>query len=116
MWYDRDVEDSCPWVVLWNSSRVSTILRSLMLLTAVWRRVSFTVGTNCSLKLSTNCSVFHVNLLSRTVFVTYWVSLHLSETPLEEILMCLIENDASHLQGPLLGCFEYVPYTALTIV
>ena len=22
----------------------------------------------------------------------------------------------SHLQGPLLGCFEYVPYTALTIV
>ena len=22
----------------------------------------------------------------------------------------------SHFQGPLLGCFEYVPYTALTIV
>ena len=40
MWYERDVEDPCPWVVLWNSSKVSTILRSLMLLTAVWRRVS----------------------------------------------------------------------------
>ena len=22
----------------------------------------------------------------------------------------------SHFQGPLLGCFEYVPYTAFTIV
>ena len=22
----------------------------------------------------------------------------------------------SHFQGPFLGCFEYVPYTALTIV
>ena len=22
----------------------------------------------------------------------------------------------SHFQGPLLGCFEYVPYTALTVV
>ena len=22
----------------------------------------------------------------------------------------------SHFQGPLLGCFEYVPYTAITIV
>ena len=31
-WYDRDVEDPCPWVVLWNSLKVSTIL---MLLTAV---------------------------------------------------------------------------------
>ena len=28
----------------------------------------------------------------------------------------LIENDASHFQGLLLGCSEYVPYTALTIV
>ena len=28
----------------------------------------------------------------------------------------LIENAQSHFQDPLLGCFEYVPYTALTIV
>ena len=28
----------------------------------------------------------------------------------------LIENAQRHFQGPLLGCFEYVPYTALTIV
>ena len=44
VWYERDVEDPCPWVVLWNSSQVSTFLRSLMLLTAVWRRVHVTVG------------------------------------------------------------------------
>ena len=28
----------------------------------------------------------------------------------------LIENAQRHFQGSLLGCFEYVPYTALTIV
>ena len=28
----------------------------------------------------------------------------------------LIENSQSHFQGSLFGCFEYVPYTALTIV
>ena len=28
----------------------------------------------------------------------------------------LTENDAKSLSGPLLGCFEYVPNTALTIV
>ena len=28
----------------------------------------------------------------------------------------LIENAQRHFQGPLLGCFENVPYTALTIV
>ena len=30
--------------------------------------------------------------------------------------LILIENAQRHFQGPLLGCFEYVPYTALTIV
>ena len=25
----------------------------------------------------------------------------------------LIENAQRHFQGPLLGCFKYVPYTAL---
>ena len=30
--------------------------------------------------------------------------------------MSLIENSQRHFQGPLLGCFEYVPYTAPTIV
>ena len=28
----------------------------------------------------------------------------------------IIENDQRHFQGSLFGCFEYVPYTALTIV
>ena len=28
----------------------------------------------------------------------------------------LIENAQRHFQGSLFGCFEYVPYTALTIV
>ena len=28
----------------------------------------------------------------------------------------VIENAQRHFQGSLLGCFEYVPYTALTIV
>ena len=28
----------------------------------------------------------------------------------------LIGNAQRHFQGPLFGCFEYVPYTALTIV
>ena len=31
-------------------------------------------------------------------------------------LVNLIENPQRHFQGSLLGCFEYVPYTALTIV
>ena len=77
-----------------NSSRVSTILRSLLLLTAVWRSISFTVGgsfslssdissncLNCSLKWRTKCSVVPLKLSSRTVLVTYWVSLLFSEAP-----------------------------------
>ena len=28
----------------------------------------------------------------------------------------LVENAQRHFQGSLFGCFEYVPYTALTIV
>ena len=37
--------------------------------------------------------------------------------PKEAETVNLIENDAqSHFQGSLLGCFEYVRYTALTIV
>ena len=28
----------------------------------------------------------------------------------------LIENAQRHFQGSLFGCFEYIPYTALTIV
>ena len=31
-------------------------------------------------------------------------------------LPSLTENAQRHLQGSLFGCFEYVPYTALTIV
>ena len=104
-WYESDVKDPCPWVVLRNSSRVSTILRSWMLLTAVWRKVSFTLGgsfslssdissnyLNCSLKWSTNCSVVPLKLSSRTVLVTYWVSLLFSEAPLEEVLMCSLRS------------------------
>ena len=30
--------------------------------------------------------------------------------------LSLTENAQRHFQGSLLGCFEYVPYTALTIV
>ena len=30
--------------------------------------------------------------------------------------LVLIENAQRHFQGSLFGCFEYVPYTALTIV
>ena len=41
--------------------------------------------------------------------VRYWMcqlcSLHLQ----------VIENAQRHFQGSLFGCFEYVPYTALTI-
>ena len=33
-----------------------------------------------------------------------------------QLAQMVIENDASHFQGPLFGCFEYVPNTALTIV
>ena len=32
------------------------------------------------------------------------------------VLRILIENAQRHFQGSLFGCFEYVPYTALTIV
>ena len=80
-------------------------LRSLMLLTAVCRRVSFTVGgsfslsseissnsLNCSLKWRTNCSVVLLKLSSRTVLVTYWVSLLFSETLLEDVLMCSLSS------------------------
>ena len=31
-------------------------------------------------------------------------------------VMPLIENDAKSISRPLFGCFEYAPYTALTIV
>ena len=30
--------------------------------------------------------------------------------------LSLTENAQRHFQGSLLGCFEYVPYAALTIV
>ena len=36
--------------------------------------------------------------------------------PEEAETVNLIENAQRHFQGSLLGCFEYVPYTALTIV
>ena len=36
--------------------------------------------------------------------------------PKEAETVNLIENAQRHFQGPLLGCFEYVRYTALTIV
>ena len=36
--------------------------------------------------------------------------------PKEAETVNLIENTQSHFQGSLFGCFEYVPYTALTIV
>ena len=37
-------------------------------------------------------------------------------TQLLNTLGFLIENAQRHFQGSLFGCFEYVPYTALTIV
>ena len=36
--------------------------------------------------------------------------------PKEAETVNLTENAPRHFQGSLLGCFEYVPYTALTIV
>ena len=36
--------------------------------------------------------------------------------PKEAETVNLTETMQSHFQGSLLGCFEYVPYTALTIV
>ena len=36
--------------------------------------------------------------------------------PKEAETVNLIENTQRHFQGPLLGCFEYTPYTALAIV
>ena len=42
---------------------------------------------NFSLELSTNHSVLPLKLSSRTILVTYWVSLLFSETPLDEVLM-----------------------------
>ena len=104
VWHESDAEDPCPWIVLWNSSKVSTILRSLMLLTAVWR-VSFTVRgsfslsseissscLNCSLKWSTNCSVAPLKISSRTLLVTYGVSLLFYEAPLEDVLICSLRS------------------------
>ena len=36
--------------------------------------------------------------------------------PKEAETVNLTENAQKHFQGSLLGCFEYVPYTVLTIV
>ena len=47
---------------------------------------------NCSLKWRTNCSVVPLKLSSRTVLVTYWVSLLFSEAPLEDVLICLLSS------------------------
>ena len=81
-----------------------------MLLTAVCRRVSFTVGgrfslsseisSNCqnySLKWRTNCSVVPLKLSSRTVLVTYWVSLLFSEAPFEDVLICSLSSLQNYL-------------------
>ena len=38
------------------------------------------------------------------------------ESEVELYTVEIIENAQRHFQGSLLGCFEYVPYTALTIV
>ena len=35
---------------------------------------------------------------------------------MDPALLAVIENAQRHFQGSLFGCFEYVPYTALTIV
>ena len=35
---------------------------------------------------------------------------------MDPALLAVIENGQRHFQGSLFGCFEYVPYTALTIV
>ena len=52
-------------------------------------------------------------------------SLHIMRVPLDynsyvfrdnHTIIQLIENAQRHFQGSLFGCFEYVPYTALTIV
>ena len=40
----------------------------------------------------------------------------LVKMPLHRSQRVLIENAQRHFQGSLFGCFEYVPYTALTIV
>ena len=47
---------------------------------------------NCSLKWRTNCSVVPLKLSSRTLLVTYWVSLLFSEAPFEDVLMCLLSS------------------------
>ena len=75
------------------------------LLAAVCRSVSFTEGgslsssseissncLNCSLKWRTNCSVVPLKLSSRTVLVTYWVSLLFSEAPFEDVFICSLSS------------------------
>ena len=44
------------------------------------------------IEMEDNCSVVPLKLSSRTVLVTYWVSLLFSEAPLEDILMCSLSS------------------------
>ena len=44
------------------------------------------------IEVENNCSVVPLKLSSRTVFMTYWVSLLFSEDPLEDVLMCSLSS------------------------
>ena len=48
-------------------------------------------------------------MMDRSLHMTVWRSVLIW-------VMVVIENAQRHFQGSLFGCFEYVPYTALTIV
>ena len=67
-----------------------------MLLTQLQQDTKGNIMDSFLLKLSPTLSVVLTQLLNALVF--------------------LIENSQGHSQGSLFGCFEYVPYTALTIV
>ena len=44
------------------------------------------------IEMGTNCSVVPLKLPSRTVLVTYWVSLLFSEAPFEDVLICSLSS------------------------
>ena len=47
---------------------------------------------------------------------TYVMKSRIEEHVFSKKLISVIENAQRHFQGSLFGCFEYVPFTALTIV
>ena len=59
-------------------------------------------------------SVLHPQTQSQTTKVT--TNHNLAQVQGQAQAYGVIENAQRHFEGSLLGCFEYVPYTALAIV